>query len=424
MKDSKLRQLVKESLDQNSLKPTDNQDPRKDTAIQNILGGKMNLTAEEFEKKAKDKNDEIKLAAFKKAYERGNTDSQTSLETLLDQEPYSQMEDWVTKYKKDSKQYQADIASGKTKSTITGKSSVGGDRGSDSGSSSSRIAGMTGLFEEQLRMQFLAGIITEAEYKEKLDEGIKDITAGVLIALSSLLGGKSIAQEIAPINNFQQPNRSELKIAQSLKQDLENENTYKRVDTLINTAADKIAGEDIGDDFEQLIHTKYYNDQGEWIGQVMQQKSRKDGVDQERVHNYSKSSGGEFINLDDKSIEDAVATSKTEVKELQNELDQFLENFKSDVAAGKASGTELGLNYRGKIEQLENKIEKLQKKYPQLKFSGMDYSDYKYFKGKNSGDGRLIDILNSLENGKYGMDAKLSFEDDWGRGSDLGYKMY
>ena len=264
---------------------------------------------------------------------------------------------------------------------------------------------------------------------EKVDEGLREITAGVLIALSTLLGGNSIAQEIAPINDFQQPNRTEMLIAQSLKQSLENENTYKRVDTLINTAADKIAGEDIGDDFEQLIHTRYYDDEGEWIGQVMQQKSRKDGVDQELFHNYSKSSGGEFINLDDKSIEDAVATSKIEVEELQNELNQFLENFKLDVAAGKVSGTELGLNYRGKIEQLENKIEKLQKKYPQLKFSGYDYSDYKYFKDKNSGDGILIDILNSLENTKsgdyrYGMDAKLSFEDDWGRGSDLGYKMY
>lgn len=287
------------------------------------------------------------------------------------------------------------------------------------------------LTESQL-IDLIKKTINEIELREnsqQLDEGIKDITAGVLIALSSLLGGKSIAQEIAPINNFQQPNRSELKIAQSLKQDLENENTYKRVDTLINTAADKIAGEDIGDDFEQLIHTRYYDDEGEWIGQVMQQKNRKDGVDQERVHNYSKSSGGEFINLDSKSIEDAVATSKTEVKELQNELDQFLENFKSDVAAGKVSGTELGLNYRGKIVQLENKIEKLQKKYPQLKFGGMDYSNYKYFKDQNSGDGRLIDILNSLENTKsgdyrYGMDAKLSFEDDWGRGSDLGYKMF
>ena len=56
----------------------------------------------------------------------------------------------------------------------------------------------------------------------------------------------------------------------------------------------------------------------------------------------------------------------------------------------------------------------------------MDYSNYKYFKDQNSGDGRLIDILNSLENTKsgdyrYGMDAKLSFEDYWGGDSDLGY---
>lgn len=386
MKDSKLRQLVKES-------------------IGSMLRSKMNLTAEDFLSLPDTTSNEAKLEAFKKAYSRGNTDSQTSLKTLLNQEPYTQLKSFV------------DMSD----SAKSNKVSINVDP--------NRQFGIRSINEEQLRMQFLAGIITEAEYKEKLDEGIKDITAGVLIALSSLLGGKSIAQEIAPINDFKQPNRSELKIAQSLKQDLENENTYKRVDTLINTAADKIAGEDIGDDFEQLIHTRYYDDQGEWIGQVMQQKSRKDGVDQERVHNYSKSSGGEFINLDSKSIEDAVATSKTEVKELQNELDQFLENFKSDVAAGKVSGTELGLNYRGKIVQLENKIEKLQKKYPQLKFGGMDYSNYKYFKDQNSGDGRLIDILNSLENNKsgdyrYGMDAKLSFEDDWGRGSDLGYKMY
>lgn len=262
---------------------------------------------------------------------------------------------------------------------------------------------------------------------EKVDEGLKEITAGVLIALSSLLGGNSIAQEIAPINNFQQPKPSEMLIAQSLKQSLENESSHKRVDTLINTAADKIAGEDTGDDFKQLIHTKYYNDEGEWIGQVMQQKSRTDGVDQELLHNYSKSDGGEFINLDTKSIEDVVATSKIEVEELQNELDEFLNNFKSDVASGKVSGVELGLNYRGKIEQLENKIEKNQKKYPQLKFCGMNYSDYKEFKS-NYGDGRLVDVLNSLEDNKsgdyrYGIDAKLSFQDDWGGESDLGYTL-
>jgi hypothetical protein len=286
------------------------------------------------------------------------------------------------------------------------------------------------LTESQL-IDLIKKTVNEIELREnsqQLDEGLKDITAGVLIALSSLLGGNSLAQEIAPINDFQQPKRSEMLIAQSLKQSLENESDHKRVDTLINTAADKIAGEDTGDDFKQLIHTKYYDDQGEWIGQVMQQKSRTDGVDQEKFHNYSKSDGGEFINLDAKSIEDAVATSKIEVEELQNELGQFLENFKSDVKAGKVSGVELGLNYRGKIQQLENKIEKLQKKYPQLKFNGMNYSRYKELKG-NYGEGILVDVLNSLENNKsgdyrYGMDAKLSFQDDWGGESDLGYKMF
>jgi hypothetical protein len=202
MKDSKLRQLVKES-------------------IGNMLRSKMNLTAEDFLSLPDSTSDEAKLEAFKKAYSRGNTDSQTSLKTLLNQEPYTQLKSFV------------DMSD----SAKSNKVSINVDP--------NRQFGTRSINEEQLRMQFLAGIITEAEYKAQLDEGLKDITAGVLIALSSLLGGKAIAQEISPINDFKQPTKFEITLAQSLKKNLENESTFKQTDTLLNTAADNIGGDEL-----------------------------------------------------------------------------------------------------------------------------------------------------------------------------------
>jgi hypothetical protein len=44
------------------------------------------------------------------------------------------------------------------------------------------------MTQEQLRMQMLAGIITEGQYKEMLDENLKTIAVAALLGLSSFLG--------------------------------------------------------------------------------------------------------------------------------------------------------------------------------------------------------------------------------------------
>ena len=44
------------------------------------------------------------------------------------------------------------------------------------------------MTQEQLRMQMLAGIITENQYKEELNENLKTIAVAALLGLSSFLG--------------------------------------------------------------------------------------------------------------------------------------------------------------------------------------------------------------------------------------------
>ena len=51
------------------------------------------------------------------------------------------------------------------------------------------------MTQEQLRMQMLAGIITESEYKAKLDEiNLKSLAAGAALGLSTLLPSTGLSQ--------------------------------------------------------------------------------------------------------------------------------------------------------------------------------------------------------------------------------------
>jgi hypothetical protein len=121
--------------------------------IDSMLGGKMNLTADDFAQ-LDPNSDPYKLkAAFETAYLRGNTDSRASLKTLLDTAPYNEMKDMVDLI---------DNAKG------TSNTNPNRQFGASNQPTVRRSGG--GLFEEKLRMQMLAGIITEGEYKAKLNE--------------------------------------------------------------------------------------------------------------------------------------------------------------------------------------------------------------------------------------------------------------
>jgi hypothetical protein len=143
MKDSRLQKLIKNTLQEN---------------IEGILRSKMNLTADDFLNIPETTPKEKLLNAFKTAYLRGNRASQDSLKTLLDQEPYSELEDYVK---------EVDAA-------FTSKGTTNVDSRRQFSPSTSPSIGRNdyggGLFEEQLRMQLLAGLITETEYKEKLNK--------------------------------------------------------------------------------------------------------------------------------------------------------------------------------------------------------------------------------------------------------------
>ena len=121
--------------------------------IDSMLGGKMNLTAGDFTQLAPNSDPEKLKDAFKTAYLRGNTDSRTSLKTLLDTAPYNEMKDMVDLI---------DNAKG------TANTNPNRQFGASNQPTVRRSGG--GLFEEKLRMQMLAGIITESEYKSKLNE--------------------------------------------------------------------------------------------------------------------------------------------------------------------------------------------------------------------------------------------------------------
>ena len=121
--------------------------------IDSMLGGKMNLTADDFAQ-LDPSSDPYKLkAAFETAYLRGNTDSRASLKTLLDTAPYNEMKDMV------------DLID-----TAKGNANTNPNRQFGASNQPTVRRSDGGLFEEKLRMQMLAGIITESEYKSKLDE--------------------------------------------------------------------------------------------------------------------------------------------------------------------------------------------------------------------------------------------------------------
>jgi hypothetical protein len=145
MKQKELKEAIFDMFRKSKETSSEPQSP-KFKSIDSILGGKMNLTAGDFAQlNPNTPADELKKA-FRIAYLRGNIESQNSLKSLLDKEPYSELKDLVD---------QVDNAKLDKPMSKLGASDTQSARRSSSG--------FPGLSEELLRMQKLAGIITEAE---------------------------------------------------------------------------------------------------------------------------------------------------------------------------------------------------------------------------------------------------------------------
>ena len=114
--------------------------------IDSMLGGKMNLTAGDFAQLDPNSDPEKLKAAFETAYLRGNTDSRTSLKTLLDTAPYSEMKDMVA---------QIDAARG-TANTNPNRQFGASNQPTVNRSDS-------GFLREHLRMIKLTNILSEVE---------------------------------------------------------------------------------------------------------------------------------------------------------------------------------------------------------------------------------------------------------------------
>ena len=148
MKKEELKEAIFDMFRKSKETSSEPQAP-KFKSIDSMLGGKMNLTAGDFAQlNPNTPADELKKA-FRTAYLRGNIESQKSLKSLLDKEPYSELKDLVDQ-----------IDNAKLDKPI---SKLGA---SDTQSVRRSSSGFPGLSEELLRMQKLAGIITEDEYND------------------------------------------------------------------------------------------------------------------------------------------------------------------------------------------------------------------------------------------------------------------
>lgn len=150
-------------------------------SLRSILSGKMNLSADDFAQLNPNTPVEDIIAGLRTAYLRGDDASRASLRTLLDKEPYSGLG-------LEDKFDEIDAARGTANTNLNrqfGASNQPTVTRSDSGF----------LREEQLRMQMLAGIITESEYKTKLNEiNLKSLATGAALGLSTLLPSTGLSQ--------------------------------------------------------------------------------------------------------------------------------------------------------------------------------------------------------------------------------------
>ena len=140
MKKEKLKEAIFDMFRKSKETSNEPQTP-KFKSIDSMLGGKMNLTADDFAQLNPETPADKLKDAFRTAYLRGNNESRTSLKSLLDKEPYSELKDLVD---------QIDNAKLDKPMSKLGASDTQSARRSSSG--------FPGLSEELLRMQKLAGI--------------------------------------------------------------------------------------------------------------------------------------------------------------------------------------------------------------------------------------------------------------------------
>jgi len=205
------------------------------------------------------------------------------------------------------------------------------------------------MTSEQLRMQFLAGIITENQYKQKLDEGLKDITAGVLLALGTLLGGEAKAQVIDIASDYK-PTEIELKQANNLLKDLENKSTSKKIDTLFNIQPeDSIYQSFEGENKEltkpeliklqQTIETTYFDRTGKAIGKKYQTKGEYDSGEKFGTDRYTRytSDNDEFDDSFEQSYDTRLGADSVYNKTISDK-DTFRINYNPETGKSTYGG--------------------------------------------------------------------------------------
>ena len=203
--------------------------------------------------------------------------------------------------------------------------------------------------KEQLRMQMLAGIITESQYKQKLDEGLKDITVGVIMALGTLLGGEAKAQVIDIASDYK-PTKIELKQADDLLKNLEKKASSKKIDTLFNIQPeDSIYQNFAGENKEltkseliklqQTIETTYFNKAGKVIGKKSQTKGEYDSGEKFGTDQYIRSTRDkdQFNDSFEQSYDTRLGADSTYFKGISNK-DTYKINYNPETGKSTYGG--------------------------------------------------------------------------------------
>lgn len=211
------------------------------------------------------------------------------------------------------------------------------------------------------------------EEEGELNEGLKSMAAGVLVALASILPNKSLAQKAEKTDV--EPTRTEMELAQKIKKDLENKAYTVEVDTLINVQpGDSVYANIDGQreliDLQQGIRKKYFDEKGDFLGNSYEidtkfQGGKSDkwasavGVDgQHGVYPFSNS-------FDRSEISKASAYQAYDLSDkLFPEIDSYFKiAYESVVEDQETGGVTKDTNYKLRIgrEEIDKKIEEIKR---------------------------------------------------------------
>ena len=237
--------------------------------------------------------------------------------------------------------------------------------------------------------------------EEEVNEGLKSMAAGALVALATILPNTSLAQKAKELDI--KPNKQEMTLAQKMKRDLEKQAHTVEVDTLINVQPGDSISTYFDDDLrlvdlQQGIQKKYFNEKGEFLGKSYDFDTKyKDGksINYSSVEDTIRSTGndlsGNFYG-DPSRYYGAAEKIKLLASKLNNKINSYFNQFNS---LSQEKQEELHQEISGDIKNI-NRISPTS--YPDL-------------------NSNFEDMVSKIKSGEFtGTDLpKFNIEDSWNK---------